>query len=459
MTRTTELSVQATIWLTDDDNDLIHALQQGLELEGFNVRTDLAAREILSHLSSDSFSVVISDIMMPDLTGMDFLSKAIEIDSAIPVILMTGHGDVPLAVEAIQKGAYDFLEKPFPILSLVEVVKRAIEKRRLVLENRSLRETIDDHNPISQRLVGRSPKMALLREQILALSTTNVDSLIIGETGSGKEVVARAIHDFSQRKEKPFVAINCAAIPADIIESELFGHEQGAFTGATKKRIGKLEYAAGGTVFLDEIDSMPLDLQAKILRAIEQRTIEPLGSNKSVNLDVTFIASTKEDLETLSNNQEFRMDLYYRLNVIRFNIPPLRERTEDIPLLFFHLSRIARSKYRRDIPEISPNLVDQLCRYPWPGNVRELRNYADRFVLGMWNGFIETREESQSGDLATRLQQYEKTVIEHELIKNGGSLKETYLSLGLSRKGLYDKIKRLAIQTDQLIDPQDMMGS
>lgn len=458
MTTTLDHTSQASVWLTDDDDDLVHALQQGLELEGFNVRSDLKARDVLAHLSRDSYSVVISDIMMPDLNGMDFLSKIVDIDASIPAILMTGHGDVPLAVEAIQKGAYDFLEKPFPILRLIEVVKRAIEKRRLVLENRSLRETIDDHDPISQRLVGRSPGIELLREQIIALSNANVDSLIIGETGSGKEVVARAIHDFSLRKDKPFVAINCAAIPANIIESELFGHDVGAFTGATKKRIGKLEYAAGGTVFLDEIDSMPLDLQAKILRAIEQRTIDPLGSNKTVELDVTFIAATKEDLEGLSNHSQFRIDLYYRLNVIRFNIPPLRERSEDIPLLFFHLARIARSKYRRDIPDISPSLVEQLCNYPWPGNVRELRNYADRFVLGMWNGFVSTQEEKISGDLNSRLQQYEKTVIEHELIRNGGSLKQTYLSLGLSRKGLYDKIKRLSIDVSELNDNEELNG-
>lgn len=458
MTNLSDHTNQATIWLTDDDGDLIHALKQGLELEGFTVRADLPARDVLTHLSNDSYSVVISDIMMPGLNGMDFLSKIVDIDAAIPTILMTGHGDVPLAVEAIQKGAYDFLEKPFSILRLIEVVKRAIEKRRLVLENRSLRETIDDHDPISQRLVGRSPGIELLREQIIALSNANVDSLIIGETGSGKEVVARAIHDFSQRKDKPFVAINCAAIPENIIESELFGHDVGAFTGATKKRIGKLEHAAGGTVFLDEIDSMPLDLQAKILRAIEQRTIDPLGSNKTVKLDVTFIAATKEDLEGLSTQSQFRIDLYYRLNVIRFNIPPLRDRTEDIPLLFFHLARIARSKYRRDIPDITPSLVEQLCNYPWPGNVRELRNYADRFVLGMWNGFIDSQQEKISGDLASRLQQYEKTVIEHELIRNGGSLKQTYTALGLSRKGLYDKIKRLAVDITKLSDNEDARG-
>ncbi|WP_196161358.1 sigma-54 dependent transcriptional regulator [Reinekea sp. G2M2-21] len=445
-----QLQQDATLWLIDDDPDLLHALQQGLELSGFHVQASTEPGDLLNRVSTDTYGVIISDIQMPNANGMELLSAIAELDAALPTILMTGHGDVPLAVEAIQKGAYDFLEKPFPVQRLVDVVKRALEKRRLVLENRSLRQSLDDHDPLSQRLVGRSEGIVYLREQIEALSDTNVDGLIIGETGSGKEVVARAIHDFSARKKAPFVAINCAAIPADMIESELFGHESGAFTGASKKRIGKLEHAQGGTVFLDEIESMPLELQAKILRAIEQRSIEPLGSNKTVHLDVTFLAATKEDLDILASEQKFRADLYYRLNVVTFTIPPLRDRREDIPLLFFHLARIARSKYRRDIPNLSPELVEQLTQYHWPGNVRELRNYADRFVLGMWNGFVQSTPTSASGDLATRLHNFERSVIEQELVRQGGSLKATYTALGLSRKGLYDKIKRLNIEVDNL---------
>jgi len=440
-----QLQQNATVWLIDDDPDLLHALQQGLELDGFNVDARHEPGDLLNVLTNDTYGVVISDIQMPTINGLELLQAINELDAAFPTILMTGHGDVPLAVEAIQKGAYDFLEKPFPVQRLVEVIKRALEKRRLVLENRSLRETIDDHDPLSQRLVGRAEPIVYLREQILVLADTNVDGLIIGETGSGKEVVARAIHDFSARKNAPFVAINCAAVPVDMIESELFGHESGAFTGANKKRIGKLEHAQGGTVFLDEIESMPLELQAKILRAIEQRTIEPLGSNRSIALDVTFLAAAKDDLDILCREQKFRSDLYYRLNVVSFTIPPLRDRREDIPLLFFHLARIARSKYRRDIPPLTPEIVEQLTQYSWPGNVRELRNYADRFVLGMWDGFVQTTPTATHGDLTTRLHNFERSVIEQELIRHGGSLKETYLALGLSRKGLYDKIKRLGI--------------
>jgi two-component system C4-dicarboxylate transport response regulator DctD len=439
---------QATVWLIDDDDDLRHALQQGLELEGFTVVAKACVGNLLQQLSASSYGVIVSDIRMPGMDGMSLLNKVNELDTSLPTILMTGHGEVPLAVEAIQGGAYDFMEKPFSVSRLVDIIKRALEKRRLVLENRSLRDSLEDQSSLGQRIVGRSKGIEYLRQQITMLSDTNVDALIIGETGTGKEVIARAIHDFSLRKNAPFIALNCAAIPADMIESELFGHERGAFTGADGVRIGKLEHAQGGTVFLDEIDSMSLDLQAKILRAIEQRTIERLGSNKPIHLDVTFIAATKHDLQQLSEQQSFRSDLYFRLNVVTFNIPPLRERKEDISLLFVHLSRLARAKYRREIPSFSPDLEMQLMSYDWPGNVRELRNYADRFVLGLWQGFKTSSDINETHDLATRVMHFERSVIEQTLREFNGSMKQTYEALGLSRKGLYDKIKRLGVQAD-----------
>jgi len=433
------------IHLVDDDDDLRHALKQGLELEGFEVVDFAGADHCLSQLNQSTYGVLVSDILMPGLNGLDFLKAVMEIDSALPVILITGHGSVPLAVEAIQAGAYDFLEKPFSVQRLEDIINRAVEKRRLVLENRSLRGLLEG-DQLFQRIVGRSPAIVALRDQIEAVQDADVDVLIVGETGSGKEVVARALHDFSHRCRAPFVAINCAALPADIIESELFGHESGAFTGATKRRIGKLEYAQGGCVFLDEIESMPLDLQAKILRAVEERSIERLGSNATIALDVRFIGATKTDLEELSNQGNFRLDLVYRLNVMTIEIPPLRERTEDIPLLFFHLARNARAKYRREIPEFTPELEAQLIHHHWPGNVRELRNFAERFVLGLWQGFTDPgASQLQSGDLASRLAAFERSVIEQVLRKHHGSMKRTYEELGLSRKGLYDKIKRLNI--------------
>lgn len=439
-----------TVHLVDDDEDLRHALAQGLELEGLPVKAHAGSEDVVARLRRDDYAVVVTDIRMPGDDGMTLLKKILAVDSAYPVILITGHGDVQVAVEAMRAGAYDFIEKPFVVSRLSTVVERALEKRRLVLENRTLRNELDQRHDLIQRLAGRSAPIVKLRGQISAVADTDADVLIVGETGSGKEVVARALHDYSPRSGGNFVAINCAALPADIFESELFGHETGAFTGAQKQRIGKLEHANGGTIFLDEIESMPLDLQAKLLRAIEHRCIERLGSNDLVPLDVRFVAATKFDLEAEGRRGAFRSDLYYRLNVVTLTLPPLRERKDDIPLLFFHLARDARARYRREIPPIDHALELQLLSHDWPGNVRELRNYADRFVLGMWSGFDGGSDVSGNPDatLAERVAAFEKAAIEAEIARHNGALRPVYEALGISRKGLYDKMKRLGVTAD-----------
>lgn len=437
------------IHLIDDDADLRHALKQSFELEGLDVVCHASAASVADLPLRSLYGVLVSDIRMPGMDGMAMMRQVLAIDPTMPVVLITGHGDVQLAVEAMRAGAYDFIEKPFPASRLFSVVERALEKRRLVLENRSLRNALEGGDDLSARMVGRNPAIQKLRAQLSAVADTNADVLITGETGTGKEVVARALHDFGPRRKANFVAINCASLPADIFESELFGHEAGAFTGAQKLRIGKLEHADGGTIFLDEIESMPLDLQAKLLRAIETRTIERLGSNREVSLDVRFVAATKTDL---ANTQSFRSDLYYRLNVITLAIPALRERKDDIPLLFFHLAREARARYRREIPEITPQIEAGLLSHEWPGNVRELRNVADRFVLGMWSGFGGVSEvvvDPGSGSLSERMDTFERAVIAAEIARNDGVLKSTYENLGISRKGLYEKMRRLGISTDE----------
>ncbi|WP_290894565.1 sigma-54 dependent transcriptional regulator [Hoeflea sp.] len=440
------------IHLIDDDADLRHALKQSLELEGLSVIAHADAGDIGDLPLRSLYGVIVSDIRMPGTDGLTLMRQVLAIDPTLPVVLITGHGDVQMAVEAMRSGAYDFIEKPFAANRLFSVVERAIEKRRLVLENRTLRNALDGGDDLSARLVGRNPAIQHLRAQISAVAETDADVLITGETGTGKEVVARALHDFGPRRKGNFVAINCAALPADIFESELFGHEAGAFTGAQKLRIGKLEHANGGTVFLDEIESMPMDLQAKLLRAIEGRMIERLGSNRQVALDVRFVAATKADL---ANNPAFRTDLYYRLNVITLEIPPLKARKDDIPLLFFHMAREARARYRREIPEITPQIEAGLLAHSWPGNVRELRNVADRFVLGMWAGFGPATGPSMevlSGSLPERIDAFERAVIVAEIARNGGALKPTYESLGVSRKGLYEKMRRLGISSDDAGD-------
>lgn len=437
------------ILLVDDDDDLRHALGQGLELDDLSVAEFKSPADALPAIGRDFAGAVISDIRMPgDMDGMRFMARVLEIDPAIPVILITGHGDIQLAVDAMREGAYDFIPKPFRVQDLGAVTRRALEKRRLVLENRLLRSELDAVSGIAERIVGRSPAVAAMRNEIELIAGTDADVVVLGETGSGKEVVARALHDFSPRAAAGFVALNCAALPPEIFESELFGHEAGAFTGASRQRIGKLEHADGGTVFLDEIESMPLDLQAKLLRAIEERAIERLGSNRRIPLNVRFVAATKSDLAEEAKAGRFRADLYYRLNVVSLTIPPLRERREDIPLLFEHLARQARARYRREIPEFTPALERHLVAHDWPGNVRELRNIADRWVLGLWNGFGSAAApagDDFAGPLADRMAAFERAVIEAEIARAGGRLKDVYAALGISRKGLYDKMRKHGI--------------
>ncbi|HXK54571.1 MAG TPA: sigma-54 dependent transcriptional regulator, partial [Hyphomicrobiales bacterium] len=322
---------EASILLVDDDDDLRLTLAQGLELAGFAVEAFDHPGAVPERISKSFHGVLVTDIRLPGMDGIALMRTVLEIDPALPVVLITGHGDVSLAVESMKAGAYDFIEKPFATSELEAVVTRAVERRRLVLENRALREQLSGASGLEEQIVGRSPVAIELRKKVAMIAGTDADVLILGDTGAGKEVIARALHETGPRAAKHFVAINCAALPAEIIESELFGHEAGAFTGARDKRIGKLEHAQGGTVFLDEIESMPLDLQAKLLRVIETRSLERLGSNRQVTLDVRFLAASKADLARLSASGGFREDLYYRLNVVTIEVPPLAARREDVP--------------------------------------------------------------------------------------------------------------------------------
>lgn len=440
------MTAQARILLAEDDEEVRLSLAQGLELADYDVVQFEDAEGILESVSRHFEGILISDIRLGAHDGLELMQQVQELDDALPVILITGHGDVPLAVEAMRRGAYDFIEKPFPVARLVNVVERALEKRRLVLENRALRQELAEESELEGRLVGQSELMQRLRAEILALADTDADILIEGETGAGKEMVARALHEEGRRANKPFVALNCGGLPAEIIESELFGHIQGAFTGASSKRVGKLEHANGGTVFLDEIETMPMELQVKLLRVIEERAVEPLGTNQLIPLDIRFIAATKTDLEEAGRNGAFRSDLYYRLNVVTLAIPPLRHRKEDIPDLFNFLARGARSRYRKEIPDLTSVLLDRLMAYDWPGNVRELRNAADRFVLGLSLGLgdeeIDPKSILEPTSLFDRVAIYEKQLVAEALRRQGGCRTKTAEILGLGRKTLYDKMKK-----------------
>lgn len=437
------------IILVDDEDELRHSTVQALELAGFDV-ADFASPERALHFAGFGFKgIVITDIRMPGVDGLTLMNRIHALDRDIPVILITGHGDVQLAVRAMREGAYDFVEKPFVTSQLAELAQRALEYRRLVLENRVLRAAAGQSDDLEQRLLGRSNVMIELRRKIRTIGPTDTDVLIIGDTGSGKEVTARALHDLSQRASRPFVAINCAALPANLIESELFGHELGAFPGAMRARFGKFELAQGGTILLDDIGSMPLDVQGRLLRVVQDRTITRLGSNDPLPLDVRFIATSRTPLEDDVAAGRFRADLLYRLNVITLEIPPLAARREDIPLLFLQLVAEAASRYRRDPVAVPPHVLAALGERQWPGNVRELRNAADRYILDLGLPFLESNDTDGAPSnrrLADRVADFERRQIENALIAHGGSLKPVYQSLGLSRKSLYEKMQKYGLE-------------
>ena len=443
------MSEELTVFLVEDDPAVRFGVAQALDLAGLNVEAYETADAIFPHLHPHLPGVVVSDVRMQGMSGLELLEHARSIDPDLPVILVTGHGDISMAVQAMRHGAYDFLEKPFASEVLVGTVQRALEKRRLTFEVQELRRKLDDRQSIESILIGGSAPMEQLRRLILALAEPVPDVLILGETGTGKELVAQCLHRFSARRGGHFVALNCGAIPEQMIESELFGHEAGAFTGAVKKRIGKMEHAAGGTVFLDEIESMPAPMQVKLLRAIQERTIERLGSNEVLPLDVRFVAATKVDLNRESEEGGFRHDLYYRLNVVSIELPPLRERREDIPILFEHFVLDAASRYRRPAPIPSAGLMAGLIAHAWPGNIRELRNVADRFVLGVLAPpFASTDGDAPATGLAEQVDAFERTLIVEQLRRDQGSVAATAEALACPKKTLYDKIKKYAIQLD-----------
>jgi two-component system C4-dicarboxylate transport response regulator DctD len=435
----------------DDEKHIRIANGQTLELAGYQVHLFDRAEAALPLVSHDWPGVVVSDMKMPGMGGMEFLQQTLAIDHDLPVILITGHGDIAMAVQAIREGAYDFIEKPFAADQLIETVRRALDKRTLTLENRCLRQELEAQSAPGPRIIGRTPAMQRLRATIAQLADTDADVLIRGETGTGKELVARSLHEHSRRAEHNFVAVNCGAVPENLIESELFGHEPGAFTGAKGRRVGRFEHANHGTLFLDEIESMPMPVQIHLLRVLQERVVERLGSNELVPLNLRVVAATKVDLKEASERGEFRDDLYYRLNVVTMEIPPLRDRREDIPLLFHHFLLVASARYEREVPLPNADQLRVLLTHPWPGNVRELRNIAERYVLlGENVGFdLEQLMRGAAAETAITLPQqvdcFEKSLIKQQLELQKGNLKKTMAALGIPRKTLYDKMKKYGL--------------
>jgi two-component system C4-dicarboxylate transport response regulator DctD len=442
--------MELKILLVEDDDAVSRSIAQAFRLEKMALHVCTSVEQALPFLSDPTVGVVVSDVRLPGQDGFAMLAAVRQVDTELPIVLITAYAHIALAIQAIREGAYDFIEKPFSVDRLVDVVRRALEKRRLVLDNRRLRDALREQD--GSLLVGHSPAIERARQRVAALAAVDVDILINGETGTGKEVIARALHDTSERKGN-FVAINCGAIPETVFDSEVFGHEAGSFTGAQKRRIGKIEHAHNGTLFLDEIENMPLAMQVKFLRVLQERKLERLGSNDIVPVSFRVVAATKESLRKLSDAGKFRSDLYYRLNVVTIDMPALRDRREDIPVLLQHFTRIASARFDRPLPTWSAEQLRRWMEADWPGNVRELRNFADRLVLGIGEDTANeasTIEEivasANAASLSARVNAFERQLIEDAFRQNQGIVAKTAEALHLPKKTLYDKLRKHRIE-------------
>ncbi|MCP5269140.1 MAG: sigma-54-dependent Fis family transcriptional regulator [Zoogloeaceae bacterium] len=442
------MSIELHVLLVEDDANVRLGCEQAMQLAGMKVESVVSAEEAQKRIVAGFPGVVVTDMRLPQMDGLSFIRWARGIESALPVIMITGHGDVTLAVEAMRSGAYDFIPKPFSPEHLVEVVQRALEKRALTLEVELLRRRLAHREGIETKMVGRSPQMEAVRRRIQEVAGSSVDVLIRGETGTGKELVARCLHDHGPNAKGNFVALNCGGMPETLLDSELFGHEAGAFSGAQKRRIGKIEHANGGTLFLDEVETMPMPMQIKLLRVLQERELERLGSNQSIKVSCRVVAATKDDLSVLVQRERFRADLYYRLNVVTIDLPALRERREDIPLLFEHFVVQGAERYQRPVPVVEPEDVHGLMAHDWPGNVRELRNAADCFALGLRNDVMTPADVIDRGlPLAEAVDRFERSLIAAELSRQDGSLARTSEALRIAKTTLHDKIRKHGLQS------------
>ncbi len=448
--------MKPAVLIVDDEAGVRSALGGVLRDEGYAVDAVDSGEACLDRVTRAPFDVIILDIWLPGMDGLATLSRLRERRVDAPVVMISGHGNIESAVRAIKMGAFDFVEKPLSLDKTVLVVGNAVRQRRLEVENRALRATVDRR----LTMVGESYVMAQLREQVAMAAPTNGRVLIFGENGTGKELVARSIHHLSRRRSGPFVEVNCAAIPEELIESELFGHVKGAFTGAVADRRGKFETSDGGTLFLDEIGDMSLKTQAKVLRALQEQVVEPVGGTGTVKVDVRILAATNKDLPAEIRSGQFREDLYFRLNVIPIFVPPLRDREADIPLLASHFMAELAREYGRRPKRLDPGAAAGLRGYRWPGNVRELRNVVERLMIMVPGetitladlGFLDPSTVSVAdppGTLALPLHaardRFERDYILRTLAAQQGNMSRTAEALGVERSNLYRKMRAFGI--------------
>jgi DNA-binding NtrC family response regulator len=457
------------VLIVEDHDRLREQLGQFYEQEGYKVTTAACGEEGLQKLSQEKFALVVSDVKMPGMDGFQLARHVREKYSDTDVILITAFGNIKQAVEAMKLGASDYITKPFQPEAIRLVSEKLIEKRLLIEEVRELRQRVQEGNSL-ENIISKSPKMLKVFDLIKSLGETDSGVMITGETGTGKELVARAIHNLSRRKQKQFIAINCGAFPETLLESELFGYEKGAFTGAVQSRSGKIEVADGGTLFLDEIETMALPMQVKLLRVLQEREVERLGGNRRIKVDMRVIGASNVDLSLCVARGTLREDFYYRINVIPVQLPPLRDRLEDLPLLINHILNKHPVARERSIRQVAPQVLDQMLAYRWPGNIRELENILERAIVKCQSESIaevdlpaapkrvvdSSYAVSGNGDLSLRqwLLKSEKDYLRGLLIKHNGSISTTAKEAKVDNKTLYRKMKRHGLHKESFKDLQ-----
>ena len=442
------------ILVVDDDQGIRFFLGEALTKKGYQVDSATSAEAAISKIKQDAFSLILLDVRLPGMSGIDAIRKIHELEPRAPIIVMTAYGSKDLAVRAVQEGAYDFLTKPIKLDEFIIILKRALEKRRLLIEVSRLEDKIKKKYKF-ENIVGSSGCMQEVFAMVDKVAETDSSVIIYGESGTGKELIAQALHAHSGRREKSFVKLNCVAIPEGLLESELFGHEKGSFTGAVSQKIGKFELANGGTIFLDEIGDMTLATQAKILRVLQEREFERVGGTKTVRVDVRIITATNKDLQKAVEEEKFREDLYFRLNVVPIYLPPLRERKEDIPPLVEHFLKEARERVKKHMRSVSSDALDMLIEYNWPGNVRELENCIERAAVIASGDLItkeclpiyitsssEKPEFVSKGSLDEALASEEKKLILDALRQTGGVQAKAAKLLGITERSLWHRIKK-----------------
>ena len=444
------------ILIVDDEAIIRESLRDWLSDVGYHVLTAEDGPQALEIIEEERPGIVIADLVMPGMDGIELLKRAKEMSSNIEVIIITAYGSVPTAISAMREGAYDYIEKPFCPEKAEVLIEKLVEHQRLIEENISLHQKLDERYRF-ENIIAKSPKMQQVIEVIKVIAKSNATILITGESGTGKELVARAIHSQSYRKDKPFVAVSCAALPESLLESELFGHEKGAFTGAHAQRRGKFEIANRGTLFLDEIGEMSANIQVHLLRVLEEKEFTRVGGNELIKVDVRVISATNKDMKKAVASGEFREDLYYRLNVVTIDLPPLRERKEDVPLLAQHFLKKFAVENQKEITDFSPEANDFLLKYEWPGNVRELENAVERAVILAKNSYIEVADLPQesltlarSAPLVKSLAEVEKNHILNIFSETCGNYSEAARILGISRVTLYNKIKACGLDVKKI---------